>query len=84
MMNILINLVLVIIILLTKLTCFILYISQTELILGCFRSYYSTLVEDLVKMLPKPTNKYYINTVIKYHEHMILGDIWHILRKTQL
>ena len=27
-----------------------------------------------VKMLPKPTNKYSINTVIKYYKHMILSD----------
>ena len=29
-------------------------------------------------MLPKPTNKYSINTVIKYYEHMILGDHSHL------
>ena len=29
-------------------------------------------------MLPKPTNKYSINTVIKYYEHMILGDYFHL------
>ena len=34
-------------------------------------------MENLVKMLPKPTNKYSINTVIKYYEHMILGDFFH-------
>ena len=43
-----------------------------------FRNYYSTLVENLVKMLPKPTNKYSINSVIKYYEHMILGDYFHL------
>ena len=41
------------------------------------RNYYSTLVENLVKILPKPTNKYSINSVIKY-EHMILGDYFHL------
>ena len=51
MMNILINLVLVIIILLIKLTRFILYISRTELVLECFRSYYATLAEDLEKTI---------------------------------
>ena len=39
---------------------------------------YSTLLENLVKMLPKPTNKYFINTVIKYYEHMILCDYFHL------
>ena len=29
-------------------------------------------------MLPKPTNEYSINTVIKYYEHMILGDYFHL------
>ena len=36
--------------------------------------YYSTLVENLVKMLPKLPKKYTINTVIRYYEHMTLGD----------
>ena len=38
-----------------------------------FINYYSTLADILVKMLPKATNKYYIN-VIKDFEHMIYGD----------
>ena len=42
-----------------------------------FRNYCSTLLENLIKMLPKPTNKYSINTLIKYYEHMILGDYFH-------
>ena len=42
-----------------------------------FKNYYSTLAENLVKMLPKPTNKYSINSVIKYYENMILGDYFH-------
>ena len=46
-------------------------------VLEGFRNYYSTLVENLVKMLPKPTNKYSINSIIKYYEHMILGDYFH-------
>ena len=29
-------------------------------------------------MFPKPANKYFINTVIKYYEHMILGDYLHL------
>ena len=36
-----------------------------------FKKNYSTLVEKLVQMLPKPPNKYSIITVIKYHEHMV-------------
>ena len=35
-------------------------------------------MENLVKMLPKPTNKCSINSVIKYYEHMILGDYFHL------
>ena len=34
-------------------------------------SYYSTLAENLVKLLPTPPNKCSINTVIKYYEHVI-------------
>ena len=29
-------------------------------------------------MLPKPTNKYSINSVIKYYEHMIQSDYFHL------
>ena len=47
-------------------------------VLEGFRNYYSTLAENFVKMLPKPTNKYSINLVIKYYEHMILGDYFHL------
>ena len=47
-------------------------------VLEGFRNYYSTLAESLVKMLPKPTYKYSINSVIKYYEHMILSDYFHL------
>ena len=47
-------------------------------VLEGFRNYYSTLAENLVTMLPKPTNKYSINIVIKCYEHMILGDYFHL------
>ena len=47
-------------------------------VLEGFRNYYSTLVENLVQMLPKPTKKYSINSIIKYYEHMILGDYFHL------
>ena len=43
-----------------------------------FGNYYSTLAENFVKMFPKPTNKYSIQAVIKYYEHMILGDYFHL------
>ena len=42
-------------------------------VLESLKNYYSTLAENLVKMLPKARNKHSINTVIKYHEHMIQG-----------
>ena len=42
-------------------------------VLESLKNYYSTLAENLVKMLPKARNKYSINTVIKYHENMIQG-----------
>ena len=29
-------------------------------------------------MFPKPPDKYYINTIIKYYENMILGDYFHL------
>ena len=34
--------------------------------------------EEPCKNPPKPTNKYSINSVIKYYEHMILGDYFHL------
>ena len=47
-------------------------------VLKDFRNYYSPLAANLVKMLPKITNKYSINTVIKYYEHMNLGDYFNL------
>ena len=36
------------------------------------------MAANLVKMLPKPTNKYSINSVIKYYEHMFPSDYLHL------
>ena len=47
-------------------------------VLEGFRNYYSTLAANLVKMLPKPTNKYSINSFIKYYEHMFPSDYFHL------
>ena len=43
-----------------------------------FRNYYSTLAKKCVKMLPKPTNGSFVNTVIKYYKHINLGDYFHL------
>ena len=43
---------------------------DANLILEGFKNYYSTLAENLVNMLPKAPNKYSINTVLKYYEHI--------------
>ena len=51
---------------------------DVDSLLEGIRNYYSTLAENLVKLLPKTTSKYSINTVIKYYEHMILGDYLHL------
>ena len=42
-------------------------------VLGSLKNYYSTLAENLVKLLPKARNKYSFNTVTKYYAHMIQG-----------
>ena len=42
-------------------------------VLEGFKNYYSTLVENLVQLLPKPANKYSINTVFKYYYDMVEG-----------
>ena len=52
---------------------------DVDLVLEDFRNYYLNLAGDLAKMLPKPTHKYSINTVIKYYEHMILGAYFHLV-----
>ena len=52
---------------------------DVDLVLEDFRNYYLNLAEDLAKMLPKPTHKYSINTVIKYYEQMILGAYFHLV-----
>ena len=47
-------------------------------VLEGFRNYYSTMAANLVKMLPKLTNKYSINSVIKYYEHMFPSDYFYL------
>ena len=42
--------------------------------LELFKSFYSTLAANFEKLLPKPPNKYSMNTVIKYFEHVIQVD----------
>ena len=39
---------------------------------------------NLVKILIKPTNKYSTNIVIKYYEHMILGDYFHLASVSEI
>ena len=51
---------------------------DVDSVLEGFRNFYSTLVENLVKMLPKPPNKCCINTDIKNYQHMILSDYFHL------
>ena len=46
---------------------------DANLVLEGFKNYYSTLAENFIKILPKAPNKYSINTVVKYYEHMIQG-----------
>ena len=43
-----------------------------------FRNYSSTLEENLVQILLKPPNKCSLNSVIKYYEHMTLGDYFQL------
>ena len=47
---------------------------DANLILEGFKNYYSTLAVNLVNMFSKTLNKYSIDTVIKYYEHMIQGS----------
>ena len=47
-------------------------------VLEGFKNYYSTFVENLVNMLPKAPNKYSINTIIKYYEHMVQCSHFHL------
>ena len=54
-------------------------------VLEWFKSYYSTLADNLEKLLSKPPNKYSVNTVVKYYGHMIQSDHfnWHLFPKAQ-
>ena len=51
---------------------------DVDSVLGGFISYWSTLGKSLVKMLPKPSNKYSINIAIKFYEHMIPSDYFYL------
>ena len=52
--------------------------NDVDSVLEDFRNYHSTLADNLVKILPKPTN-----TVIKYYEHMIVDDYCHLTPVSQ-
>ena len=42
--------------------------------LDVFKSYYSTLADNILKKLPTPSNRYTFNSVIQYYRHFIQTD----------
>ena len=47
---------------------------DTNLVLSGFKDYYSNLAGNLLKKLPKPTNKFTLNTVFQHYKGIIQSD----------
>ena len=45
--------------------------EDTNLVLGGFKDYYSNLSVKLLKKLPKPSNKFALNTVFQHYKGII-------------
>ena len=51
---------------------------NTNLVLGGFKDYYSNLAGKLSKKLPKPPNKFTLNTVFQHYKGIIQGDSFNL------
>ena len=51
---------------------------DTNLILGGFKDYYSNLAGKLLKQLPKPSNKFTLNTVFQHYKDTIQTDSFNL------
>ena len=51
---------------------------DTNLVLGGFKDYYSNLAGNLLKKLPKPSNKVALNTVFQHYEGIIQSDSFNL------
>ena len=47
---------------------------DTNLVLGVFKDYYSNVAGNLLKKLPKPPNKFTLNTVFQHYKGIIQSD----------
>ena len=51
---------------------------DTNLVLGGFKDYYSNLAGKLLKQLPKPLNKFTLNTVFQHYKGIIQTDSFNL------
>ena len=51
---------------------------DTNLVLGRFKDYYSHLAENLFEKLPKPPNKFTLNTVFQHYKGIIQSDSFNL------
>ena len=51
---------------------------DTNLVLGRFKDYYSNLAGKLLKKLPKPPNKFALNTVFQHYKGIIRTDSFNL------
>ena len=51
---------------------------DTNLVLGGFKEYYSNLAGNLLKKLPKPQNKFTLNTVFQHYKDIIQSDSFNL------
>ena len=51
---------------------------DTNLVLGGFKDYYSNLAGNLLKKLPKPPNKFTLNSVFQHYKGIIQSDFFNL------
>ena len=51
---------------------------DTNLVLGGFKDYYSSHAGKLLKKLPKPPNKFTLNTVFQHYKYIIQSDSFNL------
>ena len=51
---------------------------DTNLVLCGFKDYYSNLAGNLLKKLPKPSNKFTLNTVFQHYKDIIQSDSFNL------
>ena len=57
---------------------------ETKSTVDVFKNYYSTLVENLLKKIATPPNRYTFNSILQYYRHFIQADAFYLTYTTEI